>query len=498
MEPDIARLAASRQLRAVMREVLAPRRKLVAGSTPDTVTTSLPDLGVFVNLPVEIWVVIIRHLRPKLYPSIVLQAWDRPQTSALRAVAATSRALRYLAEPYVYECIRLSGVFEEWKLKSDHIMDTVRSRPEVRGWVKYLFLDRFYHSMDVAGKITDFFVSLPSLRAIRMQLVTISLPMAVHMIRLPGLVCLATYNVTLAPDAPLPDFDPFSLHLTALSLRGGTPRIQNFSFAVLALSPHLERLDHGSTALPHIYNLPIQYPSHVFNNLREYRAIEPIDPTQLNDFFSFARSCPNLSSVTFEHRDEPLSPKVIPDVPGDILQHITSFTGSLSLASRLASGRQLTSLSIYDPNFSDLELLTELSRAVSATIRTVEVEAIVWTEGCVARLADAFASAEEFTFRYTRREGELTNYPNEELAAMSCLQKLKITRGRGTFNSTVVALRIADKQHDVVETLASQHPDLISVELTGGIRWTKSPAGKWSVKFFQYPPASLPALDTLI
>lgn len=331
------------------------------------------------DLPPELWIITLDRLRFQPSTDIFPAPLDVP---TLKALTLTSRSFQSLAEPLIYERVRLQGYDPTARQK----VDRLTSRPDMLLWIKYLTVFNCLAGAYAGYRyILSLCPKLLSLQGICLKFTKIEVQTALAIVRLPSLEIWEAIGVQFEDNTGSIDFSAEQLRLKHVGL-GLAPAsdADNKILTKLVLSPSLHSLGllHGPTtsaALPllNATNSPSILP---------LRSFQCDIPPNINDLYDFLLRCPSITYISLWDPTvgRPFSnPPPLPPPP-DLLPSLRAIKGSSRSAQYFVPGRPVDNISIsyiHDPGDD------------KALFKSLEKSSVSVTAFCMTLLASTFKPA---------------------------------------------------------------------------------------------------------
>lgn len=352
------------------------------------------------RIPPELYIAILAALKADPWFD-----WrgDLSPKAALETLALTSRSLRAIAQPLLFESIEISST-KDWVILSRvlKLKNLFDERPEITEWVKEFGLGRHPPGTgsiavntstlrELWPTLSNIFVRMDKLHTVRFGWADISSATHEHLYRLPDLRSLTLDSVTIQPLADSKNLSVEELRLKELQIRGYRQQVPAAA-TQFARAPGLDYL-----ALPYLDPATSQsllglIASHVFKTLSSLSLTEV---PSFEHLIVFAARCPNLRSLHFLYA--PIALELPTGVPNDTFSFLTRYYGPLNIAQLLVPGRPLETIDVstYIPDprewsRGDLEPLA----GGSENVRELTLGTFSWHRGFMDDLRDLFPHAE--------------------------------------------------------------------------------------------------------
>lgn len=364
------------------------------------------------SLPPELWLATMDHLRMEIeIPVTQLVRSPAPDIKVLKELTRVSRTLHTLAEPFIWERVRLSG--SGVHAPKDGVRPILRlldQNPDRKKWIKYLTLDRWDLTPrgDVEGSnksdaeaVWSTFLELPNLIALSLHHVVAAPQLFAHLTALPALRAFSTFAFNVDTNSPESDDNPDPLSsLRSVILRGVRGNACAEEVVKAVIHPGLERLLHGTSFARYIHS---QMTIHNFAQLREYHMVEPtlFDLTKL---FQVAPSLPALTQLRIDTKVRNPSPHEQSQIhlAQDHLASLTCISAPLWLLAKLVPGRPIRDLEIQNLRITvtnhDHELFKLLAPGC-AQVTSLTLEADAWVQLELGDIGEVFPALERLTLR---------------------------------------------------------------------------------------------------
>lgn len=359
------------------------------------------------NLPLELWVATFDIVRAEGDIAVTkLIRTPPPDTKTLREIVQVSRTFQALAEPFLWERVKLDGGL--YRFPPDRVLRTLgllNKNPDRKKWIKYLTLEKWNFTTPVDIKVAESqsvwnaFLELPNLIALRVFHTVAPPELFTHLETLPKLRAFSTFAFQVEPSSEAshgaPDTYP---NIRTVILRGVRGNSEPMVKAVV--HPGLERLLHGSSFASFVHT---QMSLHTFDQLREYHMVEP-SILDLRKFFDVALALPILTHLRIDMKRRRPSPD---EQKALYLKHLalptlTYLSGPLWLLTRLVPGRPVEGIAVrhlgISINSDEKELFKQLASG-STPVKSLSLEASSWIHLELGDVSELFPALEDLTLR---------------------------------------------------------------------------------------------------
>lgn len=337
----------------------------------------------------------------------------------MKALTLTNKRLCSLAQPVLFERVRLCGRVREALFVARKLEKMFNSRAGSDTWVHHLFM--FWDPLSLNGPpspaevqgmqqleeiAASFLTRFRNIQSLHIEQVKLSFRAYSQLFLLPRLkkVCVRGVSIIRQPGDVQPNSD--SLNISDLSvLRRLGPssavRLMDPSIAKLAQSPKLKSLRLWSLVPQSVRDILGSNPL-TLTNLTELEVSNPQSP--FDSLMSLAPYCPNLLKLSLGSnitRIAPGNPNAVsslpPTVSPEVWPLLQDVRGWLKVAQLLVPGRPIMKLRITEEMDSneqwDRTSLIPLARG-SAVVKELALKQMLWRDEAVDEIAGLFPELE--------------------------------------------------------------------------------------------------------